>query len=115
MLVNRTEYFPREPSQHFIFSAANRWRLLDGLRLVRPQRNHPNQESHKVSGTLNDSKRRVETSAHKQPQSQGKSACADIYPEPQNHSFDILTNPDAVISGEGENCHQYNGLGYSKI
>src|ERR1700693_4264969 len=115
MLGNRTEHFPRAPSQHLIFSAGNRWRPFNGLWFVRPECNHPNRESHKVGGSLNNSKCRVEASTHKEPQSQGKYACADINSKPQNHSFDVFTNPNAVISGKEKNCHQYNSLGYSQI
>src|ERR1700722_16838132 len=103
MLVNRTKHFLRASGQKLIFSAGNRGRLLSGLWFVRPQRDHPNSESQKVSRILNDSKCRVETSAHKKPESQGKYACADINSKSQNHSFDVLANPDAVISGKEEN------------
>src|ERR1700722_912819 len=103
MLVNRTEHFLRASGQKLIFSAGNRRQFFDGFWLVRPQRDHPNRESQKVSCILNDSKCPVETSAHKKPESQGKHACADINSKSQNHSFDVLADPDAVIPGKEEN------------
>src|ERR1700734_1579594 len=116
MFVNRAKHFLRASCQDLIAPLVVRWRPPRRFSLVvRPQRDHPNRESQKVSRILNDSKCRVETSAHKKPESQGKYACADINSKAQNHSFDVLANPDAVISGEVNNRHQYNSLGYSQI
>src|SRR6202021_2348914 len=101
--------------QKLICSPGNRRRLLSGLWFVRPQRYHPNREGHQVGRALDDSKCRVETSAHKQPESQRKYACADIDSKPQNYSFNCLANRDAVIPGQEKNCYQPNSLGYSQI